>query len=165
MTVRLEHPADSPAVEALYLAAFGPGQFAKAASLLRAGNQPVAEACMVSEDSDGALIGACRIWPLTSDAGPCVLLGPIAVDAARRRDGIGEHLARACLAACDRVGVGCVVLVGDLAYFGRFGFSVVPPGTLILPAPVDPARLLWRVADGASAPAGHLSAPGRRSVQ
>ncbi|MCU0882910.1 MAG: N-acetyltransferase [Hyphomonadaceae bacterium] len=162
MLIRTEQPADALAVERLYLAAFGPGQFAKAASLLRAGNTPVGDACRVAEDGDGALIGACRIWPLVSEGGPCVLLGPIAVEAARRKDGVGEQLARACLAACDRLGVACVVLVGDLAYFGKFGFAVVPGGTLSLPAPADPARLLWRVASEAQLPSGLLRAAGGR---
>jgi predicted N-acetyltransferase YhbS len=33
-------------------------------------------------------------------------------------------------------------LVGDMPYYGRFGFQPVPPGRIILPGPVDPTRLL-----------------------
>jgi predicted N-acetyltransferase YhbS len=35
-----------------------------------------------------------------------------------------------------------VVLVGDMPYYGRFGFNPVPPGQIRLPGPVDPNRLL-----------------------
>ncbi|NNJ73888.1 MAG: hypothetical protein HKP56_01880, partial [Anderseniella sp.] len=36
-----------------------------------------------------------------------------------------------------------VILVGDEPYYAPFGFSRVPDGRLILPGPVDPARLLF----------------------
>jgi len=32
--------------------------------------------------------------------------------------------------------------VGDMPYYGRFGFVPVPRGHIVLPGPVDPARLL-----------------------
>ncbi len=35
-----------------------------------------------------------------------------------------------------------MLLVGDMPYYGRFGFAPVPPGQITLPGPVDPARLL-----------------------
>ena len=36
-----------------------------------------------------------------------------------------------------------MVLVGDMAYYGRLGFHpVLPPGRIVLPGPADPARIL-----------------------
>jgi predicted N-acetyltransferase YhbS len=35
-----------------------------------------------------------------------------------------------------------VTLVGDLPYYARAGFGATPPGHIILPGPVDPARIL-----------------------
>jgi len=32
--------------------------------------------------------------------------------------------------------------VGDMPYYGRFGFVPIPPGQITLPGPVDPKRLL-----------------------
>ena len=48
-----------------------------------------------------------------------------------------------------------VLLVGDMPYYGRFGFvPVTPPGKIVLPGPVDPARLLaLELQPGALAPA------------
>jgi len=44
------------------------------------------------------------------------------------------------------------LLVGDEPYYGRFGFTRVPPGRLVLPGPVDPNRLLAaELVDGALA--------------
>jgi predicted N-acetyltransferase YhbS len=36
-----------------------------------------------------------------------------------------------------------VILVGDEPYYARVGFKRVPEGKLLLPGPVDPARLLY----------------------
>ncbi len=34
------------------------------------------------------------------------------------------------------------MLVGDEPYYGKSGFKRVPKGRLVMPGPVDPARLL-----------------------
>ena len=45
-----------------------------------------------------------------------------------------------------------VVLVGDVPYYGRFGFTAVPPGQIAFPGPVNPARILaCELEDGATA--------------
>jgi len=33
--------------------------------------------------------------------------------------------------------------VGDEPYYARMGFKRAPPGRIVLPGPVDPARLLY----------------------
>ena len=38
--------------------------------------------------------------------------------------------------------IALVLLIGEMPYYGRFGFQPVPPGQIALPGPVDPARLL-----------------------
>jgi len=46
------------------------------------------------------------------------------------------------LARARSEGFSLVLLVGDMPYYGRFGFQPVPPGQITLPGPVDSARLL-----------------------
>jgi predicted N-acetyltransferase YhbS len=46
------------------------------------------------------------------------------------------------LARARAEGFSLVLLVGDMPYYGRFGFQPVPPGLVVLPGPVDPTRLL-----------------------
>jgi predicted N-acetyltransferase YhbS len=70
------------------------------------------------------------------------LLGPLVVDPAVKGKGYGKALVGEGLMRAKAEGFGLVLLVGDLPYYGRFGFAPVPPGKITLPGPVDPARLL-----------------------
>lgn len=155
---------DSPRFDAeagrLYARAFGPGRHAKAASMLREGNTCLHALSRVALDAGGALIAACRLWPVRAGEGRALFLGPIAVDPDARAQGLGQALAEATLDAARGAGHGVVVLVGDLGWFERLGFEPVPQGLLELPAPVDPARLLWiRLhADGDAWLAGRVKA-------
>ena len=49
-------------------------------------------------------------------------LGPVAVLPEFQRRGIGGGLIRGGLAAAERLGTGFVVVLGEPAYYGRFGF-------------------------------------------
>lgn len=50
-------------------------------------------------------------------------LGPVGVEPRRQRQGIGTALINYGLEAIARAGEGCVVVLGDPAYYGRFGFA------------------------------------------
>nr|WP_316628427.1 N-acetyltransferase [uncultured Brevundimonas sp.] len=138
--IEAETPADAQGVETLVMAAFGPGRFAKTAERLREGSAPPAGFVAHAE---GRVIGSVRLWPVTVAETPALFLGPIAVDAGRRSDGLGAELVAACLDHARTLAgqVGGVLLVGDRAYFERFGF--IPAPDVILPGPVDRRRILW----------------------
>ncbi|HYC75609.1 N-acetyltransferase [Brevundimonas sp.] len=140
-----ELPADVLAIEALVLAAFGPGRFAKTAERLR--ERATVAVGFVARDG-ATLLGSVRLWSITVGGRPALFLGPIAVAADNRRAGLGAELVQACLTWAADAGRG-VLLVGDAPYFGRFGFEAAPD--VRLPGPVDPRRVLWR---GESAAAG-----------
>lgn len=133
-----ERPEDESAVEALILAAFGPGRFAKTAERLREGSAPAA--AFVAHEA-GEVVGSVRLWPIRVGETPALFLGPIAVDATRRSTGRGAELVAACMDYARVSGTGGVLLVGDRAYFERFGFA--PASDAILPGPVDRRRVLW----------------------
>ena len=142
--IEAEIPADAPAVEALVLAAFGPGRFAKTAERLR--ERAAVVAGFVARDGESVL-GSVRLWSIAIDGRPALFLGPIAVAADNRKAGLGAELVQVCLGYAAEAGLG-VLLVGDAPYFGRFGFTAAPE--VSLPGPVDPRRLLWR-GDGEAA--------------
>ena len=136
--VESETPADARAVEAIVLAAFGPGRFAKTAERLR--EKAGIDAGFVVRE-EGRVIGSVRLWRILVGETPALFLGPIAVEAASRRVGLGADLVAACVDHAKAAGTGGVLLVGDPPYFSRFGFEMA--SGVRLPGPVDQRRVLW----------------------
>lgn len=136
--VEVETPADNAAVEDLVLAAFGPGRFAKTAERLRE-QAGIAAGFLVREG--GRVIGSVRLWRIAVGETPALFLGPIAVDAASRRSGLGADLVAACVDHAKASGAGGVLLVGDPPWFSRFGFVTALEARL--PGPVDQRRVMW----------------------
>jgi predicted N-acetyltransferase YhbS len=99
------------------------------------------------------VIAALRLTEVTiGGTQGAVLLGPIAVDPQFAGQGYGRRLVAEALEDMKANGVRLVVLVGDELYYGRFGFRPVKPGQILLPGPVDPARVLAvELQDGALA--------------
>ncbi|MDR3513624.1 MAG: N-acetyltransferase [Caulobacteraceae bacterium] len=136
-----ERPEDGRLVAGLIERAFGPGRYAKAAERLRERNAPLLDISFVAW-SGVRLVGCVRMWPIHVGGTPAVFLGPFAVEPEFRSLGLGATLIRRACAAAGEAGHRLVLLVGDGAYFEPLGFTRVPPGRLVLPGPVDPARVL-----------------------
>ena len=141
---------DPIAVEALLDRAFGRDRHGKTAYRLRAGVAPIPELSFAAIE-EGALIGTIQCWPveLAGDDGrtwPLVLVGPVAVEPDRQRDGLGKELVHQALDAAVELDLdGAMMLVGDPEYYGRFwGFSADQTGGWRLPGPVERHRLLAR---------------------
>jgi predicted N-acetyltransferase YhbS len=85
------------------------------------------------------------------------------VDESQRSRGVGGALMRRAMAAARRRKRSAVLLVGDAAYYGRFGFSAERTGALWLPGPYERGRLLaCELAPGALLGArGLIGATGR----
>ena len=135
-------PADLPAVVALQARAFSPGRFVRTAYRVREGAPAVSPYCRVALMGD-QLIAAVRMTPITiGDRPGGVLLGPLAVEPELAGRGYARRLVAEALEAARTGGEMLGLLVGDMAYYGRLGFSPVPLGQIRLPGPFDPARLL-----------------------
>ncbi|MFK0298895.1 GNAT family N-acetyltransferase [Brevundimonas sp. NPDC090276] len=133
-----ERSGDAAAIDALVLAAFGPGRFAKTAERLR---EAAALAVGFSAFEGDRLIGSVRLWSITVGAARSVFLGPIAVDAASRRGGLGAELVQACIDEAKAMKLDGVLLIGDPPYFSRFGFVAAPDA--VFAGPVDRRRIMW----------------------
>ncbi|TNE87985.1 MAG: GNAT family N-acetyltransferase [Deltaproteobacteria bacterium] len=80
-------------------------------------------------------------------------LAPIAVDPAHQRRGHGSRLIRDCLAALARRDVPAVALLGDPAYYPRFGFTPAADRGIRWTHDVDPAAfMVLELAEGSLAP-------------
>ena len=140
--IRNEVVGDEAALSELSAEAFGPGRFARTAYRVREGVPPVA-ALSLTGWLDGRLVGGIRFTALTiGGERKALLLGPLVVHPAYKGNGYGKALAGEGIARARAQGFRLVVLVGDMPYYGRFGFVTVPRGQIVLPGPVDPARLL-----------------------
>ncbi len=137
--IEIEAPADASAVEALVLAAFGPGRFAKTAERLR---ERAMRAVGFVAWRDDRIVGSVRLWSITVSGEPALFLGPIAVSAERRSIGLGAELVARCLSYAQSKDAAGVLLIGDPPYFDRFGFKAA--ADVHMPGPVDYRRLLWR---------------------
>jgi predicted N-acetyltransferase YhbS len=140
--ISLERPEDEATLSRLSAMAFGPGRFARTAYRIREGVAAVPALCLTAW-ADGALIGGVRFTPVAIGGKPgALLLGPLVIDPGHAGQGFGRGLVGEGLSRAREQGFRLVLLVGDLPYYSRMGFSVVPPGQIALPGPVDPARLL-----------------------
>jgi predicted N-acetyltransferase YhbS len=139
----VERPQDAADVAALVERAFGPGRYAKVSERLREGNRMQAELSFCAFGAD-VLVGTVRQWPVMVGEARGVFLGPIAVEAAWRKHGVGGLLIQKCCAAAAQAQEAFILLVGDLPLFGPHGFSPAPAGSILMPSPVNPARVLLR---------------------
>ncbi|MEZ5875159.1 MAG: N-acetyltransferase [Hyphomicrobiales bacterium] len=140
--IHVETAADEAALSQLSAEAFGPGRFARTAYRVREGVAPVAPLCLTGW-LDGKLVGGIRFTAIRiGEADGGALLGPLVVDPVVKGKGYGKALVGEGLVRAKGEGFGLVLLVGDMPYYARFGFSPVTPGQISLPGPVDPARLL-----------------------
>ena len=152
MWIRDEGPEDIDAIHDVVRAAFagvpGGGKLeARTIDTLRADQ---ALAVSLVADVDGRIAGHVAFSPArpSRDGDRWYVLGPLAVDPADQGHGVGSALVRAGLVILqEREANGCVVL-GDPAYYARFGFR--PDPSLTLPGAPDGAFQALHFTDAAS---------------
>jgi predicted N-acetyltransferase YhbS len=138
-----ERDEHAPAVERLLDVAFGEARWHKTCQRLREGRSPLRGLSLVALDRD-ALVGTVRLWPVLAGRRRALLLGPLAVDPAWRDQGVGAKLMEEALRRAATQGEENVLLVGDPAYYRRFGFHPDATTGLLLPGPVERPRFLAR---------------------
>lgn len=123
--VRAESPRDSVAVYEVNRAAFGrPDEAVLVDALREAGASLVS---MVAVE-DGAVVGHILFSPVSVEPEPldgfrAVGLAPLAVLPARQRRGVGSDLVESGIEECRRLGYDVIFVLGDPAYYRRFGFA------------------------------------------
>ena len=147
--IRREHPRDHDAVRAVHLAAFTRDPVSGAVR----SPEDVVEARLVDrlrEDAgflphlslvaelDGVVTGhvlVTRAW-LEPAGAPVLGLGPLGVLPEAQGGGVGTALVHSVLAVAEAAGETLVALLGDPAYYGRFGFRAAEELGVRAPEPV-----------------------------
>jgi putative acetyltransferase len=138
MLIRREHRGDEAVIRGVTAAAFDRGNGAEPVEAalvdaLRAGDAWIPELSLVATD-DQAVVGHVVCSRALIDGHPALGLGPLSVSPARQRRGVGSALMHAVLGAADALGEPLVALLGDPAYYDRFGFR--PSGEYGIDPPV-----------------------------
>jgi putative acetyltransferase len=129
MLVRRERPDDAEAIRQVHAAAFQEGESTaqpvevRLVDDLRRSEAWLPRLSLVA-DVDGEIIGhvVCSRALLEPSEIPVLGLAPIGVQPGYQREGVGAALMHAVLGAADACDETLVGLVGDPAYYGRFGF-------------------------------------------
>ena len=139
--ISFEKPEDQSAIEALTASAFGPGRFTRTAFRLREDidSEPDLSFCCRVEKE---LVGGVKLTKILIGGNPALLLGPLVVAPEYKNKGVGAALMERAVTEAKNTDYQCIILVGDLPYYERFGFSQLRPKQVVMPGPVDPARLL-----------------------
>jgi putative acetyltransferase len=124
LVLRPETPDDIPGLQAVEEAAFARRTEAALVDMARQRGRSALSLVALQEDR---LIGHVLFTPMTLEP-PCpglqgLGLGPIAVLPEYQKTGVVSRLMQAGLEHVRRLGVGFVVLLGDPAYYSRFGFT------------------------------------------
>lgn len=134
--IRAERPGDEDAIHAVTVAAFLDAPHTSHTEQFIVRELRSARALEVSlvAELDGRLVGHVAASAVTIDGAAMGWfgLGPVSVIPEQQGRGIGSRLVRAALQHLRARGAGGCVLVGEPAYYQRFGFRVEP--ALLLPA-------------------------------
>lgn len=134
-TITEAGPADAEALRRLHEVAFpGPDEAALVADLVAGGHAVLS---LVAREGD-AVVGHVLFSRLVSR--PTLrasVLAPLAVRPDRQRGGIATRLVREGLARLEEAGEDLVTVLGDPAFYGRFGFRPGRPDRIVTPWPVS----------------------------
>lgn len=126
VTVRRETDADIPAIEEIITSAFAGVEHSdqSEADIVRKLRDADALSVSLVAVVDGQIVGHVAVSPVTIEdgTGGWFGIGPIAVEPDVQGKGIGSLLMVWALAALDRGDAGGVVVLGDPAFYQRFGF-------------------------------------------
>ena len=141
--INQETIADSIALVNLHSKLFGPARFTRAAHLIRENGCHRLDLCFTIYKNNN-LIGSIRITPILIGQKKALLLGPLAIDHNYHGIGLGSKLMKKSMKniLAKKLDDELIFLIGDFAYYNKFGFKHIDASNIILPSPVDKKRIL-----------------------
>jgi putative acetyltransferase len=145
--IRYARAADHAAIAEVTAAAFGRADEAELVARLRADEDVIFE--LVAEE-DGQVAGHILFSRLWADRAELYgALAPLAVLPARHGQGLGSLLVRRGVECAREFGCHGLLVLGDPAYYGRFGFSAEAAREVAAPYRGLPAFQALALEDGA----------------
>jgi predicted N-acetyltransferase YhbS len=137
-----ERSEDREVIETLLDDVFGANRHHKASYAYRDKNLPV-QGLSFSAYCNERLVGTIRFWPISIGLRetPALLLGPLGVAPDMQNFGIGMSLISRGHMIAVEMGFKLVLLVGEAAYYGRFGYVSASSHGLFMEGE-NPTRLL-----------------------
>ena len=160
LSVRASEPGDTKAIVAMYPLAFPEEDLVPLVKELLADSRIAMSlvGTLGSEVVGHAVFTRCGIQGANVSA---ALLGPVAVTPTAQKQGVGSGMIRHGLQLLANENVNTVLVLGDPAYYQRFGF--LPDSRIAAPYPLpEEWRDAWQsmaLGDGEAVPAGKLEVP------
>jgi putative acetyltransferase len=143
--IRYAKPSDHAAIAAVVEAAFGQPGEARLVQSLRVDDAMFE---MVAVE-DGEVVGHVMFSRLYADIPQLIAaLAPLSVRPDRQGSGLGSALVRAGLDSAREFGAWGVVVLGEPAYYGRFGFTAQAASKVKAPYAGHPAFQALALEDG-----------------
>ena len=120
-----ETKIDHVQVEQLLDLVFTPRRKLLGSYQLRGSENKVDKLSYVIKDNSNSVVGSIRFWNIKIDRhiGRGLLLGPLAIHPIYQSEGLGEKLVLNSMEQAQADNWNWVVLVGDIEYYSKFGFS------------------------------------------
>ncbi len=163
VVVRAQTPTNVDQVRELLVAAFPTPAEADLVDALREGAAWLPDLALVALDPVSGeaapwdVVGYVLLTRLRVGGRDALALAPLAVHPDRQGQGVGSTLVHAALDAAREAGERLVVVLGEPAYYGRFGF--LPAATLGVSGPYGDGAQFQALALAAGAPRGPAEYP------
>ena len=140
----LEAKNDHVEVERLLDLVFTPRRKLLSSYQLRNSANKVDNLSYVIKDNSKKVVGSIRFWNVKVDnhSSRGLLLGPLAIHPIYQSEGLGEKLVSYSIEKAHSENWNWIVLVGDLSYYSKFGFSKNPTRGISIRNSLDNSRLL-----------------------
>jgi putative acetyltransferase len=133
--IRRETADHADGIRTITAAAFGRPAEAALVDELRVGDAWLPALSLVATSADGEITGHVLCTRGHVDASPVLALGPLSVRPDSQGQGVGSALMHAVLGAADALGEPLVALLGNPAYYRRFGFRLSTEYQIAPPVP------------------------------
>lgn len=157
-SIRPETSGDHAAIDVVATSAFGSQALAKLVRDIRCSPQYDPRLALLAEIDDDhsdtgrrvighVMISGCTVQHDTGDITATWMLSPLAVVPDAQKRGVGAALVTESLRRAQQADVGAVLLEGDPAFYGRFGFEAASDYGITLPlpewAPLEAGQIRW----------------------